>query len=65
MITVEGLEERKAWKISEPINSNGITEYRTTILRHLTHRLKSLQHEHCSLKTGQHMEYVGNVTHRE
>ena len=34
-------------------------------IRHLTRRLKSLQHERCSPKTGQHMEYAGNVTHRE
>ena len=29
---------------------------------HLTRRLKSLQHERCSPKTCQHMEYAGKVT---
>ena len=31
-------------------------------IRHITRRLKSLQRERCSPKTGQHMEYAGKVT---
>ena len=31
-------------------------------IRHLTRRLKSLQHERCSPKMGQHMEYAGKAT---
>ena len=34
-------------------------------LWHLTHRLKSLQHEMLQCETSQRMEYAGNLTHRE
>ena len=33
-------------------------------LWHLTHRLKSLQHETLQPETGQHMEYAGKATQK-
>ena len=33
-------------------------------LRHLTRRLKSLQHDTLQPEMGQHMEYAGNVTQK-
>ena len=56
----------EATRLWIPINTNGKVECRNRNPNvSLTRRLKSLQHKRCSPKTGQHMEYAGNITHRE
>ena len=59
-ITAEGLED----KVS-PSTPTASLSIEPRPKRHIIHRLNSLQQERCSPKTGQHMEYAGNVTHRE
>ena len=57
--TAEGLED----KVSPSTPTASLSERSRPKAPYC--RLKSLQHEHCSPKMGQHMEYAGNVTHRE